>query len=274
MKIKILKKTMACLCVASLFFVLTKNLVKRHEVHAAIEQGDELDAAQQETQEQCEAVADAYAGNLPPEESLEKIYATERQKHEFFASIGCEYINCMDTPCKTLQTQDPKESIHYKADPQTVEEFSEKYRKDIQEKKLAPMFIKHVSEKVGYGIFATNETASGDFIGVYAGDIRPMRSGTDQEPEDVDYAWDYGSKKDDQDESGERLILDGKYRGNELRFINHAKDPNTKAMYLVVDGQLCVCYVAQKDISAGEQLTVSYGDDYWSTRNVQPESFI
>ncbi len=272
MKMKLLKKTVVCLCVAGLFFVLTKNLVKRHKADdAGDEQYEECIVFDQSADDPC--VVGDQASDLS-----EKVHATERQKRDFFTSIGCEYINHMDIPSELSELQDYKQSAHYKADPQTIAELSEKYRKDIQEKKLAPMFIKFVSDKVGYGIFALHDILSGDFIGVYAGDVRPMRAGIDQEPENVDYAWDYGTTKDcqtkdGQNEEGKRLILDGKYRSNDLRFINHACDPNTKAMYLVCDGQLSVCYVAQKDVAAGEQLTVSYGDDYWSTRNLEPESF-
>ncbi|MCX5923371.1 MAG: SET domain-containing protein-lysine N-methyltransferase [Candidatus Dependentiae bacterium] len=257
-----LKKISICFGVFGLFFIfISKNQVNRAVPCKA------LDA--QEPGLISEMLNDVEMGFDCSDDTIEnqkdhKVYASERQKRDFFKSIGCQYINFMDIKCAPSELPDPKDSAHYKSDSKNILELSEKYRNDIQNKKLASMYISLISKKVGHGIFATMFIKSGDFIGTYAGEVC-----SGQALEDTEFAWDYGAMVP----SGDRLILDGKYRGNELRFINHAKDPNTRAVYLIADGKLHVCYIAQKDIAAGQQLTVSYGDDYWTTRNVQPESF-
>ncbi|MBP9765316.1 SET domain-containing protein, partial [Candidatus Babeliales bacterium] len=108
------------------------------------------------------------------------------------------------------------------------------------------------------------------FIGVYAGTLRVTRFDDKSFTEDVDYAWSYiVPTKDDK-----KMIIDGKYKGNELRFINHDSDPNVQCVTVVVDGVYYLCYVALKNIPAHTQLTVSYGDGYWFSRDVNPSEII
>jgi hypothetical protein len=257
-----LKKISICFGVFALFFVfISTNQVSRFLPQESLD--IEIPELVGDISNDLEAALDC-SDDQADNKNDHKIYASERQKRDFFKSIGCEYINFIDIKCAPCELPDPKDSVHYKSDSKNILKLSEKYRNDIQNKKLAPMYISLISKKVGHGIFATMLIKSGDFIGAYAGEVCSGKA-----LEDTEFAWDYGAMVP----SGDRLILDGKYRGNELRFINHAKDPNTKAVYLVADGKLCVCYIAQKDIPTGQQLTVSYGDDYWTTRNLEPESF-
>lgn len=259
-----LKKFSICFCIFVAFFIfISKNQVHLHRLSPQEALDIEIPEFVDDAPKDAEMIIGCDDNRIDNQDD-QKIYASERQKRDFFKSIGCEYINFMDTKCTSSELADPKDSVHCKSDIKNVLELSEKYRKEIQSRKLAPMYIRLVSKNVGHGIFATNFISNGGFIGVYAGDICSGKA-----LEDTEFAWDYGATVP----AGDRLILDGKYRGNELRFINHAKDPNTRAVYLVVDGKLYVCYIAQKDIAAGQQLTVSYGDDYWKTRNIKPESF-
>ncbi|MEI7670403.1 MAG: SET domain-containing protein-lysine N-methyltransferase [Pseudomonadota bacterium] len=161
-----------------------------------------------------------------------------------------------------------RQTEFYKADRKNIETLSKKYEKDVIEKKLAPMYLKWISPEVGYGIYAITDIATGDFIGVYAGDLRAVRGLHDKVPDDVDYAWYYSIDTHD----GKKLIIDGKYCGNELRFINHANQPNTKRIDVIVGDRFYVCYVAQQPISKDTQLTVSYGDGYWTSRNISPNN--
>jgi len=210
-------------------------------------------------------VAKEYAPTGNPENT----YETLRQIQKLFKSVGCNHINCMEINYPQLSEIKPRQTELYKADAKNIDMLSKKYEKDVLEKKLAPMYLKWISPEVGYGIFAANNIAPGDFIGVYAGQLRAVRSGNDKNPEDLDYAWYYTIDTHD----GKKLIVDGKHRGNELRFINHATLPNTKRIDVIVGDRFYVCYVAQQSIPKNTQLTVSYGDGYWSTRNIDPKLF-
>ncbi|MBP7854805.1 SET domain-containing protein-lysine N-methyltransferase, partial [Candidatus Babeliales bacterium] len=62
----------------------------------------------------------------------------------------------------------------------------------------------------------------------------------------------------------------GKYKGNELRFINHSNDPNTQCLDVLVDNVFYMIYIAIRDIAKDEELTVSYGSGYWDSRKINP----
>ena len=192
----------------------------------------------------------------------EKKYATESQKRKLFKSLGCEYTH--DLSFK--DGLDKKMAINKDDESKDDDvEFTKKYEKDVKNKTLAPMYLKFISPKVGYGIFAAEIIHKGDFIGIYSGELRPFITKNGEES-GTEFAWEYlGTMFGDQ-----RILVDGKYRGNDLRFINHSKNPNTKVAYLFVDGMWYVVYIAQEEIKKGQQLTVSYGESYWSTREIIP----
>jgi len=196
---------------------------------------------------------------------IDYVYQSLRQKKKLFSSVGCTYLNVMviDGQTKLLN---PYDTDYYKADAQHIEELSKKYKADVIAYKLAPMYLQFISSDVGYGIFATRPIEKGEFIGVYTGELRPVRYGQSDFKEDVDYAWYYTVDSAD----GKKLIIDAKYQGNELRFINHDNYPNTRRIDVIVNGVFYVCYVAQRYIPQGTQLTVHYGDAYWKSRQVTP----
>ncbi len=197
-----------------------------------------------------------------------KKYTTQKQKEKLFTDVGCKYSNIMVID-KAVQLVPPYQTQYFKDNEKTVLELSEKYRKDVKEGTLAPMYLEFISPAVGHGIKAAKNIKAGDFIGVYAGRLRDLRWNDSEFKEDVDYAWYYTvSDKNDQN-----LVIDGKYEGNELRFINHASNPNTKRIDVIVENIFYVCYIAVKDIAKDEELTVSYGDGYWNSRGVVPEAF-
>ncbi|MCX5924563.1 MAG: SET domain-containing protein-lysine N-methyltransferase [Candidatus Dependentiae bacterium] len=200
----------------------------------------------------CMATAREYVPTGNPENT----YETLRQIQKLFKSVGCKHSNCMEIDYPQFCEIKPRKTEFYKADAKNIDTLSKKYEKDVLEKKLAPMYLKWISPEIGHGIFAATNIAPGDFIGVYAGELRAVRSGDDKNPEDLDYAWYYTIDTHD----GKKLIIDGKHRGNELRFINHATYPNTKRIDVIVGDRFYVCYVAQQTISRDMQLTVSYGD--------------
>jgi len=195
-------------------------------------------------------------------------YITQKEKERLFKSVGCRYSNVMMVD-PGLKLVPPYQTQYFKDNEKTILELSEKYRKNIERGTLAPMYLEFISPVIGYGIKAEKNIKAGSFIGVYAGLLRNLRWSDTEFKEDVDYAW-YYTVNDKNDQS---MIIDGKYEGNELRFINHAKNPNTKRIDVIIDNMFYVCYVAIRDIAKDEELTVSYGDGYWNSRGVTPEIF-
>ncbi len=191
-----------------------------------------------------------------------KNYRSKKEKEKLFENVGCKYSNKMVISPEVKMTA-AQELDYFKQNEKAVLELTKKYQKNAKEGVLAPMYLKFVSPTIGYGVFAAANIKAGDFIGVYAGTLRNLHWFDPDFKEDVDHAWYY---------AGNTMIVDGKYEGNELRFINHAQDPNTKRIDIIIDDKFYICYIATKDIPKNKEITVSYGDGYWNSRKIIPES--
>ena len=194
-------------------------------------------------------------------------YVKWRQKEGLFSSVGCRYMNGMMVDSAIAWKLDAKKSPYYTANKAYYDSLVQRYAQDVEQKVLAPMYIQYVSDVVGYGVKALKPIEKDDFIGIYAGELRPMRHVDHAIPENVVYAWYYL----DDAPNGQRMIVDGEYMGNELRFINHDEKPNTGRVDVIVHNRWYICYVALRDIAKDEELTISYGTDYWLSRGISPE---
>lgn len=195
-------------------------------------------------------------------------YSSLRQKKKLFSCVGCQYLNFVEIDFADFFSIDPKATEHYLNSKEMIHKLSKKYYSKVINYDLAPMYLQWISQDIGYGVFAQKNIAKNDFIGAYTGEIRLMRNSTTQKTEDVDYAWYYPINAP----SGAKLLIDGKFKGNELRFINHDQNPNTKCIDVLINGMFYLCYIATKDIAKGTQLTISYGDGYWDSRKINPEN--
>jgi hypothetical protein len=120
-------------------------------------------------------------------------------------------------------------------------------------------YVQFIDPTLGYGLFAQTEILSKQVIGIYHGMIVPS------EGADTDYMWVYPETIVVNGKEI-KLGIDSRFRGNLLRFINHDDDPNTSVSYVLVDNIWHAVYVAQRLIRPGEEVTVSYGEGYWSGR--------
>lgn len=204
-----------------------------------------------------------------PDGIAETTAETIHQKRKLFKSVGCEHSNVMEIDYSDFDKLKPKETEYYQHNRSIVDQLSKKYHRQAVSYHLAPMYLQWISLEVGHGIFAGHNIKKDDFIGVYTGTLRPVRSSTPTDVDDLDYAWYYTIDGVD----GKKLIVDGKYKGNELRFINHAKKPNTRLISVLVGDKFYICYIATKDIPKGTQLTVDYGDGYWTSRGMKIAEF-
>lgn len=49
---------------------------------------------------------------------------------------------------------------------------------------------------------------------------------------------------------------------------NHSYDANLE---YVQDGPRMITFVTLRDVEPGEELTIDYGEEWWSTRNLEPD---
>ena len=125
------------------------------------------------------------------------------------------------------------------------------------------MVIKWVSPELGFGVFAKRLIKQSELVGRYTGIVT-------RTPESSDYAWSYQSRYFNGARRGTSIATDGGTQGNYLRFVNHVdKDFNSQAYFLPIDGIWHTVYIAKRDIQPGEQITVHYGSNYFSSRPAQ-----
>lgn len=99
---------------------------------------------------------------------------------------------------------------------------------------------------LGRGLFARRGIAAGDFVAEYTGERIPT-------------AYADRIKTRYLLEIDERWTVDGSIRSNVARYINHSCEPNCEGQ--LRDGRVCIH--AARDIRAGEEFTLDYGDEYF-----------
>ena len=108
--------------------------------------------------------------------------------------------------------------------------------------------------RYGRGVFATRAFAKGDAVEACPtlelhGDNVTGRLG--------DYV--FGSA-----ESEDNVVLPLGYG----MLYNHSYEANCE---YVQDGPEVITFITTRDVEAGEELTIDYGEEWWSTRNLEPD---
>ena len=107
--------------------------------------------------------------------------------------------------------------------------------------------------RLGRGVFATRAFAEGDTV-----EVCPTLEIPDAESAGKLADYVFGTE----DEKVVLLIL-----GFGMLY-NHAAEANVE---YVQDAPDTISYVTLRDVKAGEELTISYGDEWWEGRGIVPE---
>lgn len=189
-------------------------------------------------------------------------FKTVHEKRKLFKDVNCQYSHTLEIAYPQIDQLSAKDSDLYRLDNNYYDNHAKRYARQMEAQHHAPMYLKWISNVVGYGIFAAHDIKKGDLIGEYSGVLRAIKESGDN----LDYAWYYTFDAPD----GVKLVVDGKDKGNELRFINHADHPNTRRVdVLCKDNRFHLAYIADRDIPKDTELTVSYGDGYFTSRNMK-----
>ncbi|KAK9846547.1 hypothetical protein WJX81_006349 [Elliptochloris bilobata] len=112
-----------------------------------------------------------------------------------------------------------------------------------------------LSDIAGWGAFLLENAARNDLIGEYTGELvsqeEAERRGRAYDSEGFSYLFNL-----DRD-----WVLDARFRGNKLRFINHSTEANCRAEVVLVQGDHRVAILAVHDIPAGQELMLDYRYD-------------
>lgn len=128
------------------------------------------------------------------------------------------------------------------------------------------VYVRWVNETVGYGCYTRREFREDEPVGVYTGMITDLVYNTD-------YRWVYAMGLDIKDFHKKPLDLatESFFAGNAMRFVNdniHG-DQNTRQLFVPMGGVWYNVYVTLRPVEAHEQLFISYGPKYWSSRGVK-----
>jgi len=186
---------------------------------------------------------------------------------DLFKEKKMKYLKNVKVQTNRIKDLNHLNTKPYINNPRVHGEYSKKYCKQIRDGHTAPISVRFVSDKVGYGVFAEAPIKKGQMIGEYTGVIKDSIF-----VKDTMYSWIYPLKED---EFGNpvKVELDAKYEGNEMRYVNHSENKNSKKIDVLCDGFWHEVYVAIRDIAKGKQITVSYGSKYWKSRGINPEYF-
>ena len=137
------------------------------------------------------------------------------------------------------------------------------YVEQIKSHNIADVSIRWIDETLGYGLFAEEEIKAWEFIGEYTGVVRKRHLFPGKKN---DYRFVYPTSFF----FVGKHVIDGKDKGNEIRYANHSDDPNSEAISVFCDGLFHIILRACKNIPANSQITYDYSDRYWKSRRRVP----
>ncbi len=196
---------------------------------------------------------------------MSEIYRGSAERRRFIESTGIQYLSRSIYKDVPVFSKDQKDSPYYQDNREEFETLLKDYGEALAETSMAAVSIRKVSDDVGYGLFAEEDILSGALIAEYAGVVQP---GEDLLPGDenvesgfeTDYSWDYP----DAWYEDQLFEVNALRMGNELRYVNHSFEPNLAVEHCLMDNRWVIFFVASSFIRKESQLTVDYGEEYWS----------
>jgi hypothetical protein len=137
---------------------------------------------------------------------------------------------------------------------------SDAYAQHVIENRQADVYIARtrIEQSFQRGLFAGRPIERYGYIGDFAGVVRP-----DHPPRGSHYAYEYPFVTN--------IIIDGRDRGNVMRFINTSvSSNNVYSLPVFSKGLWHMVLIAQRRIEEGEQLLLDYGIDFFKNKR-RPE---
>ncbi|KAF9486124.1 SET domain-containing protein [Pholiota conissans] len=170
------------------------------------------------------------------------------------AECCTEEDNC---PCRRLEREcDPelckgcKARYYYKSKCANIA---------IQKKNFVAIHIR--KSEYGLGAFANANIREGTCIGEYVGEVTEANRPLTQLQQHVGLNYTFELVLD---LKGKDIMVDSWNLGNETRYLNHNNEANCSAHTKFVNGTHMIALFAGRDIKAGEELTLDYGELYWN----------
>jgi SET domain-containing protein len=152
---------------------------------------------------------------------------------------------------------------YYLGNKELFQEISCRYQEDIEKCRMAPLYIKQINQKLGYGVFAADDIPKDAFIGEYSGVVQVPAANAGRKIRDGGFESDFSWYYLDQPEGVPELEINGRLEGNEMRFVNHSDNFNVDVEHTLFKGHWIIFFKAARTIQKDEQLLISYGEQYW-----------
>ena len=122
--------------------------------------------------------------------------------------------------------------------------------------------VRHTRSHRGLGLFATSALSDGTWLGEYTGEVLSAAEYEGRYPaEDAEYVFAASAEHN--------IDAASPARSGFLRYVNHSARPNVMAAVVRVRrvrGGKRVHLYAARDVSAGEELLLDYGEGDWAGR--------
>ncbi len=192
-----------------------------------------------------------------------EVYRTRAEIARFFNKNGLVYLERTRVAWRPLLSMDLSRKDYYRENQDFFKQTYRRYGRLIKERYMAPVYIRRINDKVGYGVFAGSELDKGAFIGEYTGVIQEAEEKAGHELDEGGFESDYSWYYLEEIEQVPTLEINGRFEGNELRYVNHGNEPNVDVEHALINGYWVLFFKAARKIRADEQLLISYGDAYW-----------
>ena len=195
---------------------------------------------------------------------MNSILRSPEDRIRFFASSGLVYLTRTEVRSRKVLKYNWGNSPYYKNNKEEFLRLTKRYGSRIRGAEMAPLYMKHISDQIGWGVFALSPLSEGDFVGEYTGYITKALEAPPEKTEGGHYLSDFSWNYPDELPDGEEFEVSAMKGGNEMRFVNHSFDPNCVVDHTLVDGLFITFFRVIRPVARDEQLLVDYGEEYWS----------
>ena len=196
----------------------------------------------------------------------ENIFRTEQELDRLFRHLGVKFLKTtlLAPEINLPAPHNTEQSTYYRDNREEFLNLKKQYGDPLEKGISAACYVKKISRKVGYGLFADEDLPEDSLIGEYTGVVSfaseapPVKNMKGHYASD--YSWDYPALFD----GCPLLEINASRKGNLLRFVNHSFNPNCAVDHLLINGIWIIFFKTLVSIKKGTQLTVDYGEAYWT----------
>lgn len=194
-------------------------------------------------------------------------YMTSGAHKPLFDRLGIEYLESNRYLPVSLGLRNVTNTLYYHRNRTEFDALATRFGGALRTGEGLPgLVVRHIGGLLGYGLFTLDPLSPGDLVGEYVGMVRRARPGRPLPGGGYssDYSWGFPKVQT----LGRSLEIDAREAGGLLRFANQpageAAEASAEPDHFPLGGRWRVVFVVRRALGAGEEITVDYGEAYWS----------